>query len=78
MSLKFDEDLGKSKRMEDDDKVKKKKRWQNQEGSKQLKGNDKKRSRQELMAKTREEVCLDLSYFFVIVLFCAAINTLLD
>lgn len=50
--------------MEDDDKVKKKKRWQNQEGSKQLKGNDKKKSRQELMAKTREEVCLDLLPFF--------------
>ncbi|XP_020109414.1 nucleolar complex protein 3 homolog isoform X2 [Ananas comosus] len=59
LSLKFDEDLGKSKRMEDDDKVKKKKRWQNQEGSKQLKGNDKKKSRQELMAKTREEVDAD-------------------
>ncbi|KAG1327463.1 hypothetical protein COCNU_01G013970 [Cocos nucifera] len=59
LSLTFDEDLGKSESKEEKVKPKKKKHWQNQEGSNQVQGSDRKKVRQELMVKTREEVNAD-------------------
>ncbi|XP_010943335.1 nucleolar complex-associated protein 3 isoform X1 [Elaeis guineensis] len=59
LSLTFDEDLGKSESNEEKVKPKKKKRRQNQEGSNQVQGSDRKKVRQELMVKTREEVNAD-------------------
>lgn len=57
MSLRFDEDLGKSEPTENEKvKPKKKRQWRNQEDPNQLKGSDLKKSKQELLAKTREEV----------------------
>ncbi|KAJ6828770.1 nucleolar complex protein 3-like protein [Iris pallida] len=60
LSLTFDEDLGKSEPKEiEKDRFKKKRNWKKHEESNQLKGSDAKKSRQELLAKTREEVSAD-------------------
>lgn len=60
LSLIFDEDLGKSEPNENKkDKFEKKRNWKKHEESNQLKGSDAKKSRQELLAKTREEVNAD-------------------
>lgn len=60
LSLIFDEDLGKSEPKENKkDKFEKKRNWKKHEESNQLKGSDAKKSRQELLAKTREEVNAD-------------------
>ncbi|TVU46545.1 hypothetical protein EJB05_06086 [Eragrostis curvula] len=62
LSLRFDEDLGKDDEEENEknEKPKKNKRWQNKEVSKQLPASDKKKTRQELISKAREEVDADL------------------
>lgn len=56
--MSFDEDLGKHEEKEKDNKVKNKKnkKRKNVEESGQLQENDRKKSRKELMKKTREEV----------------------
>lgn len=59
LSLTFDEDIGRSERKEEKVKPKKNKHWRNQEGSNQVQGSDRKKARQELMVKTREEVNAD-------------------
>ncbi|KAI4323214.1 hypothetical protein L6164_022838 [Bauhinia variegata] len=61
LSLSFDEDLGKSSRTDKDQKgkIKGNKKRKNLETSKQLQENDRKKSRRELMSKTREEVEAD-------------------
>lgn len=58
MSLRFDEDLGKKSEPTQNEKVKskKKRQWRKHEESNQLQESDKKKSRQELLAKTTEEV----------------------
>lgn len=55
--MSFDEDLGKHEEKEKDNKVKNKKnkKRKNVEESGQLQENDRKKSRKELMKKTREE-----------------------
>lgn len=60
MSLSFDEDLGKSEKIDEDQKNKNKKgkKRKNMEAPNQLPGNDRKKSRQELISKTREEVII--------------------
>ncbi|GAB2275563.1 hypothetical protein Dimus_010321 [Dionaea muscipula] len=58
LSLSFDEDLGKSDKMDGDVK-KKNKRKKNSREPAQTFTNDRKRSRQELLSKTREEVSAD-------------------
>ncbi|RWR88634.1 nucleolar complex protein 3 [Cinnamomum micranthum f. kanehirae] len=61
LSLSFDEDLGRAKSLEEEKLThKKKKRRQNDREINQLKDNDKKKGKQELMKKTREEVNADL------------------
>ncbi|KAJ6808298.1 nucleolar complex protein 3-like protein [Iris pallida] len=59
LSLTFDEDLGKSEPKENEKDKFKKRNWKKHEESNQLKGSDAKKSRQELLAKTREEVSAD-------------------
>ncbi|VVA37323.1 PREDICTED: nucleolar, partial [Prunus dulcis] len=61
LSLSFDEDLGKAARNDEKHKPqsKKSKKKKHYEEARQLKENDKKRSRQELLTKTREEVAAD-------------------
>jgi nucleolar complex protein 3 len=54
--LRFDEDLGKDESEEKNEKPKKNKRWQNKDVSKKLLLSDKKKTRQELISKAREEV----------------------
>jgi len=62
--LRFDEDIGKDETEEEKVKPKKNKRWQkNQEVPKQLPVNDKKKTRQELISKAREEVTSDKTLF---------------
>ena len=58
LSLSFDEDLGRTKMANADAKFKNKKnkKRKNFKESSQLQENDKKKSRQELMSKTRNEV----------------------
>lgn len=58
MSLSFDEDLGRPEKSTADTKVKGKKfkKRKNFEEPSQLPDNEKKKSRKELMSKTREEV----------------------
>lgn len=64
LSLRFDEDIGKDETEEEKVKPKKNKRWQkNQEVPKQLPVNDKKKTRQELISKAREEVTSDQTLF---------------
>uniref|UniRef100_A0A1D1YM11 Nucleolar complex protein 3 n=1 Tax=Anthurium amnicola TaxID=1678845 RepID=A0A1D1YM11_9ARAE len=59
-SLVFDEDVGKSESKEGENtKLKKKRRRQTDEKPNQITGNEKKMSKQELMAKMREEVKAD-------------------
>ncbi|CAN6289116.1 unnamed protein product [Urochloa humidicola] len=60
LSLRFDEDIGQDETEEQKVKPKKNKRWQNQEAPKQLPVSDKKKTRQELISKAREEVDADL------------------
>ncbi|WVZ57288.1 hypothetical protein U9M48_007693 [Paspalum notatum var. saurae] len=60
LSLRFDEDLEKDEKEEEKVKPKKNKRRQNQEALKQLPASDKKKTRQELISKAREEVDADL------------------
>ncbi|KAL6598217.1 hypothetical protein ACP70R_046382 [Stipagrostis hirtigluma subsp. patula] len=60
LSLRFDEDLGKDDNEEESAKPKKNKRWQNKDVSKQLPVSDKKKTKQELKSKAREEVDADL------------------
>ncbi|CAN6312332.1 unnamed protein product [Urochloa humidicola] len=60
LSLRFDEDIGEDDSEEQNMKPKKNKRWQNQEAPKQLPVSDKKKTRQELISKAREEVDADL------------------
>jgi len=57
LSLSFDEDLVMAKRIEDDQKFKNKKskKRKNLEASNQLE-NDRKKSKKEMISKTREEV----------------------
>ncbi|GJN13150.1 hypothetical protein PR202_ga31488 [Eleusine coracana subsp. coracana] len=55
LSLRFDEDIRKDE-TEENEKPKKNKRWQNKEVLKQLPVSDKKKTRQELISKAREEV----------------------
>ncbi|KAJ7948944.1 Nucleolar complex protein 3 like [Quillaja saponaria] len=61
LSLSFDEDLGKSEKPDNHNKVKNKrgKKRKNSEEENQLQENDRKRSRQELMTKMRKEVAAD-------------------
>lgn len=59
--MRFDEDLGKEEREEEKIKLKKNKRWKNQDVSKQLPVSDKKKTRQELISKAREEVTPDIA-----------------
>ncbi|CAL0328831.1 unnamed protein product [Lupinus luteus] len=61
LSLSFYEDLGKPEKAEEDqkNKYKKNKKRKNSEASNQLPENDKKKSRRELISKTREEVEAD-------------------
>lgn len=60
--MRFDEDIGKDETEEEKVKPKKNKRWQkSQEVPKQLPVNDKKKTRQELISKAREEVTSDKS-----------------
>lgn len=58
LSLSFNEDLLKYEKKEEDQKLKNKnsKKRKNMEASNQLVENDRKRSRQESISKTREEV----------------------
>lgn len=58
LSLSFDEDLVKSAKREEEQKLKNKKskKRKNSEASNQLVENDRKKSRQESISKTREEV----------------------
>lgn len=58
MSLSFYEDLGRAAKQDDKNKAKNKrgKKRKDHEDPRQMKENDKKRSRQELLMKTREEV----------------------
>jgi nucleolar complex protein 3 len=58
LSLSFDEDLAKAEKMAKDQKFKNKKgkKRKNTEASNQLPENDRKKSRQESISKTREEV----------------------
>lgn len=61
LSLSFDEDLARSEQMEKDKKFKDKKfgkKRKNTEASNQLPENDRKKSRQESISKTREEVII--------------------
>lgn len=60
LSLSFDEDLGKSQKTEEDKKYKHKKgkKRQNTDASNQLQENERKKSRQEMISKTREEVII--------------------
>lgn len=60
LSLSFDEDLGKSQKMEEDKKYKHKKgkKRKNMDASNQLQENERKKSRQEMISKTREEVII--------------------
>ncbi|KAF0892020.1 hypothetical protein E2562_012493, partial [Oryza meyeriana var. granulata] len=60
LSLRFDEDLGKDDSEEEKEKPKKNKRRQNQEVPKQLPVSDKKKAKQELISKAREEVDAEL------------------
>ncbi|CAL4939987.1 unnamed protein product [Urochloa decumbens] len=60
LSLRFDEDIVEDETEEQKGKPKKNKRWQNQEAPKQLPVSDKKKTRQELISKAREEVDADL------------------
>ncbi|MCI16637.1 nucleolar complex protein 3, partial [Trifolium medium] len=57
LSLSFDEDLAKAEKMDKDQKFKNKKgkKRKNTEASNQLPENDRKKSRQESISKTREE-----------------------
>lgn len=65
LSLRFDEDIGKDETEEEKVKPKKNKRWQkNQEVPKQLPVNDKKKTRQELISKAREEVTSDKTIYW--------------
>ncbi|MBA0843733.1 hypothetical protein Goarm_000893, partial [Gossypium armourianum] len=61
MSLSFDDDLGKPEVQEGNDKMKNKKnkKRKNFEESNQPQGNDRKRSKQETIAKMKEEVAAD-------------------
>ncbi|KAK7257069.1 hypothetical protein RIF29_30772 [Crotalaria pallida] len=61
LSLSFYEDLGKSEKADEDqkNKYKKNKKRKNSEASNQLLENDRKKSRKELISKTREEVEAD-------------------
>ncbi|XP_074569211.1 nucleolar complex-associated protein 3 [Curcuma longa] len=59
LSLTFDEDIGKSDTQEEAVKIKKKGKWKTQDGSNKVQGSEKKKTRQELLAKTREEVTAD-------------------
>ncbi|XP_058071735.1 nucleolar complex-associated protein 3 isoform X2 [Magnolia sinica] len=58
LSLSFDEDLGKHSSLKEEEKVKhnNKKRRKNDKESKQLQNGDRKKNKQELQSKTREEV----------------------
>jgi len=61
LSLSFDEDLARSEQMEKDKKFKNKKfgkKRKNVEASNQLPENDRKKSRQESISKTKEEVII--------------------
>jgi len=61
LSLSFDEDLARSEQMEKDKKFKNKKfgkKRKNTEASNQLPENDRKKSRQESISKTKEEVII--------------------
>ncbi|KAG2551241.1 hypothetical protein PVAP13_9KG385300 [Panicum virgatum] len=60
LSLRFDEDLREDETEEQKVKPKKNKHRQNQEAPKPLTVNDKKKTRQELISKAREEVDADL------------------
>ncbi|XXG68758.1 hypothetical protein AAC387_Pa06g1770 [Persea americana] len=61
LSLSFDEDLGRASSLKEEKLThKKKKRRQSDREINQLKDNDKKKGKQELLAKTREEVNADL------------------
>ncbi|KAG2540058.1 hypothetical protein PVAP13_9NG527700 [Panicum virgatum] len=60
LSLRFDEDLGEDETEEQKVKPKKNKHRQNQEAPKPLTASDKKKTRQELISKAREEVDADL------------------
>ncbi|KAG9134049.1 hypothetical protein Leryth_004744 [Lithospermum erythrorhizon] len=59
MSLVFDEDLGKSEKADQDKRGKKFKKGKNNEEKNKLTNNERKRSRQESVSKTREEVEVD-------------------
>lgn len=62
--MRFEEDIGKDETEEEKVKLKKNKRWQkNQEVPKQLAVSDKKKTRQELISKAREEVISDMILF---------------
>ncbi|KAK8545849.1 hypothetical protein V6N13_067111 [Hibiscus sabdariffa] len=61
MSLSFDDDLGKPEVQDDNNKMKykKNKKRKNSEESNQLQGNDRKKSKKEVIAKMKEEVAAD-------------------
>ncbi|KAG6499254.1 nucleolar complex protein 3 homolog isoform X1 [Zingiber officinale] len=58
-SLTFDEDIGKPDTQAEAVKIKKKGKWKTPDGSNKLQGSEKKKTRQESLAKTREEVTAD-------------------
>ena len=61
--MRFDEDLRENETEEQKVKPKKNKHRQNQEAPKPLTVSDKKKTRQELISKAREEVTSDMAQF---------------
>ncbi|WOL12256.1 nucleolar complex protein [Canna indica] len=59
LSLMFDEDIGKSEAVEEEVRPKKKRNWRAQDGLKEVQTSDRKKNKQEIMTKTREEVSAD-------------------
>ncbi|KAK6230971.1 hypothetical protein QUC31_002489 [Theobroma cacao] len=80
MSLSFDENLGKPKVQEGNNKMKSKKykKRKNIEETNQMQGNDRKKGKQEMMAKMKEEVnittiaeLLDVLFIFLVIIVTA-------
>lgn len=75
--MSFDEDLGRASSLKEEKLThKKKKRRQNDREINQLKDNDKKKGKQELLAKTREEVSLSSKpyHFLMLLVFLNVFN----
>lgn len=76
LSLSFDEDLRRPSSSEETHKHKKKRRRKNEKDINQLQDNDKKKNKQEMLAKTREEVSLssNLFHFLMLLVFLNVFN----